>query len=77
MAVKRPLAEEANLEPPRYRDVHTEEECDVMLALPLAPKVRDAWLDERLSCMRALALTEVEREQQQAETRRLQEQQSR
>jgi hypothetical protein len=50
----KPLVEEANREPPRRQDVHTEEECDRMLALDLDPKVRDAWLDERLSCMQAL-----------------------
>lgn len=47
----KPLVEEAKLEAPRFRDVHTEEECDRMLALPLSPEVRNAWLDERLSCM--------------------------
>lgn len=49
----KPLLEETTLEAPRFRDVHTEEECDRMLALSLNPEVRDAWLDERLSCMRA------------------------
>ena len=57
----KPLPEESTLEPPRSRDVHTEEECDRMLALPLTPEVRDAWLDERLSCMQALAGYEMKR----------------
>ena len=42
-------------EAPRHRNVHTIAECDLMLALPLDPAAADAWLDERLSAMRALA----------------------
>ena len=49
------MPEVQHLEPPRKTDVHTIEECDMMLALDLTPEVSDAWLDERLSCMKAQA----------------------
>jgi hypothetical protein len=52
----REMPETKTFGPPLVRNVHTVEECDVMLALQLDSQVADAWLDERLSCMRALAL---------------------
>lgn len=42
-----PMPEEHDLSAPIRRNVHTIEECDRMLRLPLAPAVVDAWLDER------------------------------
>jgi hypothetical protein len=43
----KPMPEEHDLSAPVRTNVHTVEECDRMLRLPLAPEVADAWLDER------------------------------
>lgn len=45
------MPEEASRVAPMRPDTHSIAECDVMLALPLAPKVADAWMDERLLAM--------------------------
>lgn len=41
------MPEEHDLSAPIRTNVHTVEECDRMLGLPLTPSVVDAWLDER------------------------------
>jgi len=42
-----PMPEEQDYGPPQKTNVHTVEECDRMLRLPLTPQVANAWLGER------------------------------